>query len=183
MDTLSNPATTEAEAPLTEAGQAALRDEVLRRLGSMPFSPGAPISRSLWLIFICPWGVQTRAVMPVDDRLDLPEPGNCAGLCDLIASIMEHPMESDETALVVLRRPGPADVSCADKYIFRAICESIADRKPASWAFYVTGPDGVQEVTEHQEITEHQEVTEHCVGLTSLSSSDTPARLRHGHRR
>ncbi len=40
MDTLSNPAATEPEFPLTEAGQAALRDDVLGQLRTLPFPPG-----------------------------------------------------------------------------------------------------------------------------------------------
>ena len=74
---------------LTEAGQVALRDDVLNHLGTMPFRPGAPISRSLWLIFICPWGVRTHAVMPLDDELGLPESDNIASLCGLVALCME----------------------------------------------------------------------------------------------
>ena len=40
MDTLGNPVATEPEPPLTEAGQAALRDDMLSSLGTMPFLPG-----------------------------------------------------------------------------------------------------------------------------------------------
>ena len=148
MDTLSNSMATEPEPPLTEAGQVALRDEVLAHLGTLPFPAGALISRSLWLIFICSWGVQTRAIIPVDDKLDLPEPDNIAGLCDLVAQCMERPMH-DETALVVLRRPGPTEISEADQYIFRAMCEAAAGCKTVPWVFYVTGPGGAQEVTEY----------------------------------
>jgi hypothetical protein len=148
MDTLSNPMGTEPEPPLTEAGQAALRDYVLRRLGTMPFQPGALISRSLWLILICQWGVQTRATLPIDDELGRPEPDNIAGWCDLLARFIDHPMD-DETALVALRRPGPAKISDADRYIFRVMCEAAAGRQTMPWAFYVTGLDGVQELTEH----------------------------------
>ena len=73
MDTLSNPVATEPEPPLTEAAQAALRDDVLSRLGAMPFEPGARVSRILWLILIRRWGFRNPVVLPVDDRLDLPE--------------------------------------------------------------------------------------------------------------
>ena len=148
MDTLSNSLATEPEPPPTEVGQPALRDDVLRRLGTMPFLPGALISRSLWLIFICPWGFRNPVVLPVDDRLDLPEPDDIASWCDLLAHFIEHPRR-EETALVVLRRPGSAEVSNADKYIYRVMRESAVGLQTAPWAFYVTGPDGVQRVTEH----------------------------------
>jgi hypothetical protein len=148
MDTLSNPVATEPEPPLTEAGQAALRDDMLSSLGTMPFLPGALISRSLWLIFICPWGFRNPVVLPVDDRLDLPEPDDIASWCDLLAHFMEHPRR-EETALVVLQRPGPANISDADKYIYRVMREAAAGLQTAPWAFYVTGPDGVQQVTEY----------------------------------
>jgi hypothetical protein len=52
----------------------------------MPFEPGALISRSLWVIFIGEWGVWTHAVLPVDDRLDMPDQENITGLCDLVGS-------------------------------------------------------------------------------------------------
>jgi hypothetical protein len=47
----------------------------------MPFESGALISRSLWVIFIGEWGVWTRAVLPVDDRLDMPDGKSITGLC------------------------------------------------------------------------------------------------------
>jgi len=47
MDTLSDIPDTSYELPLSEADQAALRPALLRDLGAMPFTPGAPISRSL----------------------------------------------------------------------------------------------------------------------------------------
>ena len=59
----------------------------------------------LWLILICPWGFRNPVILPVDDRLDLPEPDAIAGWCDLLAHFMERPMR-DVTALVVLQRPG-----------------------------------------------------------------------------
>ncbi len=53
---------------------------MLRHLALLPFRPGARISRSLCLMFLSPWGIRTQAVMPVDDKLDLPDPDNIAGL-------------------------------------------------------------------------------------------------------
>jgi hypothetical protein len=72
MDTLSDIPDTSYELPLSEADQAALRPALLRDLGAMPFTPGAPISRSLWVIFIGEWGAWTHAVLPVDDSLGMP---------------------------------------------------------------------------------------------------------------
>jgi hypothetical protein len=80
MDTLSNISNTRYEIPLGEADQTALRPALLHDLGAMPFEPGALISRSLWVIFIGEWGVWTRAVLPVDDRLDVPDRKAIAGL-------------------------------------------------------------------------------------------------------
>jgi hypothetical protein len=84
--------------------------------------------------------------MPVDDPLGLPEPDNIAGLCDLVALFMEHPMRH-ESALVVLRRPASTEISDADQYVFRTMCEAAAGRETGPWAFYVTGPDGALEIT------------------------------------
>jgi hypothetical protein len=55
MDTLGNIWDTDYEIPLSEADQTALRPALLHDLGAMPFTPGALISRSLWVIFIGKW--------------------------------------------------------------------------------------------------------------------------------
>jgi hypothetical protein len=139
MDTLSRTPATPLEPPLTESGQAALRDEVLHRLARLPFPAGALIKRSLWLITIGPWGSWTRAVVPVDGNRDQPEPEAIAGWCDLIATFMERGalLDDDDTALIVLRRPGTASVSDADERIFRVLRGAVACRDTVPWAFYV----------------------------------------------
>jgi hypothetical protein len=43
--------------------------------------------RSLWVIFIGEWGVWTHAVLPVDDRLDMPDKESISGLCALVGSL------------------------------------------------------------------------------------------------
>ncbi len=148
MDILRRTPATPPEPPLTESGQAALRDEVLHRLASLPFPPGALIQRSLWLITIGPWGSWTRAVIPVDGNHDQPEPGAIAGWCDLIAMFMERGplLDDDKTALIVLRRPGTASVSDADERIFRVPCAAAACRDTVPWAFYVATPHRTHEL-------------------------------------
>jgi hypothetical protein len=91
MDTLSNISDTGYDLPLSEADQTALRPALLHDLGTMPFSPGALISRSLWVIFIGEWGVWTHATLPIDDRLDMPDRENITGLCDLVGSLISPP--------------------------------------------------------------------------------------------
>ena len=121
MDTLSNISDTNYQLPLSEADQTALRPVLLHDLGAMPFESGALISRSLWVIFIGEWGVWTHATLPVDDRLDMPDRKSITGLCNLVGSLMSPPLcHDDEKAMIVLRRPGPAEISEADAYIFRA---------------------------------------------------------------
>jgi hypothetical protein len=138
MGTLSERQSGQPDSPLTDADQAALRDEVLRFLGKLPFAGGL-VSRSLWLILLGTSGIWTRAVIPVDDKLTVPDPADTADLCRLIASCMRHPMPGQEHALVVLRRPGPAKVSDADEYVFRTMAEAVGhDTTP--WTFYVTAP-------------------------------------------
>jgi hypothetical protein len=138
--------------------QAARRDEVLNRLAGLPFPPGALIKRSLWLITIGPWGSWTRAVIPVGGDHDRPEPGAIAGWCDLIAKLLACGplLDDDETALVVLHRPGTASVSDTDQRIFRVLCGAVARRDTAPWAFYVATPHGVHEVVAPQ-------VTKACI--------------------
>jgi hypothetical protein len=105
MDTLSNISDTSYEIPLREADQTALRPALLHDLGAMPFESGALISRSLWVIFIGEWGVWTHAVLPVDDRLDMPDKESISGLCALVGSLMSPPLcHDDEKAMIVLRR-------------------------------------------------------------------------------
>jgi len=151
MDTLSNIPDTSYEIPLSEADQTALRPALLRDLGAMPFEPGALISRSLWVIFIGEWGVWTHAVLPVDDRLDMPDQENITGLCDLVGSLIRPPVcHDDEKAMIALRRPGPAEISEADAYIFRLVRQAVIGRETAPWRFHVVGPDGIREVTERE---------------------------------
>jgi hypothetical protein len=151
MDTLSDILDTSYELPLSEADQAALRPALLRDLGAMPFTPGAPISRSLWVIFIGEWGAWTHAVLPVDDSLGMPGDENLTGLCDLIGSLLRPPRcHDDEKAMIVLRRPGSPEISEADAHIFAQVRQAVARRETAPWAFHVVGPAGTHEVTEHE---------------------------------
>lgn len=133
MDTLSSISVTDYELPLSEVDQAVLRPAILHNLGSLPFEPGALISRSLWVIFIGEWGIWTHATLPVDDRLDIPDEESIGGLCGLIGSLI---------------RPGPAKISEADAYIFNLVRQAAVGRETAPWSFYVVGPYGIQEITE-----------------------------------
>ncbi len=149
MGTLSNASDTNYELPLSEADQTALRPALLHDLGALPFRPGAPISRSLWVIFIGEWGVWTHATLPIDDRLDMPDKENITGLCDLVSSLIRPPRcHDDEKAMIVLRRPGPAELSKADAHIFSLVRQAAVGRETAPWAFYVVGQEGIREVTE-----------------------------------
>lgn len=151
MDTLSDIPDTSYELPLSEADQAVLRPALLRDLGAMPFTPGAPISRSLWVIFVGEWGAWTHAVLPVDDSLGMPDDENLTGLCDLIGSLLRPPRcHDDEKAMIVLRRPGSPEISEADAHIFAQVRQAVARRETAPWAFHVAGPAGTHEVTEHE---------------------------------
>jgi hypothetical protein len=147
METFSALSDTNCQLPLNDAGQAALRSALLHDLGAMPFRPDELISRTLWVVFIGAWGAWTHAALPVDDRLDLPDSQNIAGLCDLVGRLASAPpCHSDEKAMIVLRRPGPAEISKADTAIFRLVRQGLADREAAPWTFYVVGSDGVRKV-------------------------------------
>ncbi len=151
MGALSNTSDTKYEIPLSETDQTALRPALLHDLGAMPFESGALISRSLWVIFVGEWGAWTRAVLPVDDRLDMPDRKSITGLCDLVGSLMRPPpCHDDEKAMIVLRRPGPTEVSEADAYIFRLVRQAVIGRETAPWTFHAVGPDGIREVTEYE---------------------------------
>lgn len=89
--------------------------------------------------------------VPLDDRLGIPDKENITGLCDLVGSLIRPPLcHDDEKAMIVLRRPGSAKISQADGYIFRLVRQAAVDRETAPWAFYLVGPDGIQEVTEDE---------------------------------
>jgi hypothetical protein len=137
-----------APVTLTEAGQISLADEVLQRLAALPIPPGAPCTRSAWVIMISPRGVMTRAVLPIDNRLNRPEPVAMAGLCDFIALLIAHVglVTDDESALVVLHRPGTARVSDADRYIFGLLCEAAARGDTIPWTFYVVTSPGIHKL-------------------------------------
>ena len=115
---------------------------------ALPIPPRAPYTRGAWLIMISPWGVRNRATLPIDNRRDRPEPAAIVGLCDLIALLIARSglVTDDETALVVLKRPGTARVSDADRHIFRLLCEATARRDTIRWAFYVVTPPGIQKL-------------------------------------
>ena len=68
-----------------------MRPALLGDLGVMPFTPGAPITRSSWVVFIGEWGAWTHAVLPVGDSLGMPDYENLTGLCDLIGSLLRPP--------------------------------------------------------------------------------------------
>ena len=69
----------------------------------------------------------------------------------LVGSLMSPPLcHDDEKAMIVLRRPGPAEISEADAYIFRLVRQAAVGRETAPWAFHVVGPDGIREVTERE---------------------------------
>ncbi len=145
MDTLDSASARGAPA-LTEAQIAAARLDVPRRLGILPFQAGAARSRSLWVIFLGKRGTWTHAVLPIDDRLDMPDRQDIADLCKRAAVCLTYPLShEDEQALVILRRPAPPVISAADAYIFRLVCEAAIARETAPWTFYVTGPDGAKE--------------------------------------
>lgn len=145
MGILSDSTGTRGRFPLTEADLAAARDDVPRRLGALPFPPGAG-SRSLWVVFLGEEGVWTHAVLPVDSRLDKPDHEHITRLAKIVAIGLTFPLSyAREEALVVLRRPAPAVISEADACIFRLICEAATARETAPWRFYVTGPEGERE--------------------------------------
>lgn len=145
MDTVIDPIAARGGIQLTEAEVAAERHDLPRHLGTLPFVAGAA-SRSLWVVYAGPRWIWTHAVLPVDDRLDMPDTDRVTGLAEIIAMSVSHPLcRGDEDALVVLRRPAPAAISEADAYVFRLVCEAVAGRKTAPWTFYVAGPDGARE--------------------------------------
>ena len=88
------------------------------------------------------------ATLPVDDRLDVPDQENIAGLCDLVARIIRPSLcHNDEKAMIVLGRPGPVEVSEADLHIFRLVREAAVGRETMPRAFHVVGPAGISQVT------------------------------------
>jgi hypothetical protein len=137
--------------PLGDADQTALRSAVLHDLEALPYIPGALVSRSLWIIFVGRYGAWTHASLPVEDSLGMADEDGIAALCDLVGSLVRPPAcHKDEKAMIVLRRPGSAEISEADACIFRLIRRACAGRKTAPWAFYMVGTGGMREVTEHE---------------------------------
>lgn len=133
--------------PLTAADLALARDDVPRDLGALPCGPDDTITRSLWVVFVGEWGIWMRASLPLDNRLDMGDVDDIAGMCDLTAGLIEPPGCHDgEEALVILCRPAPPDPSPADERIFRLIREAAATRETAPWSFFITGPDGAREL-------------------------------------
>jgi Transcriptional regulatory protein, C terminal len=134
---------------LAARGRRALADDHAGLAAGL--SAEALITRSLWVMCIGKWGVWTRAVLPIDDSLGMPEEETITGLCDLVASLIRPPRCHDnEKAMIALRRPGPAEISEADVHIFRLILQAADGRETAPWTFHVVGPEGIRQVTENE---------------------------------
>jgi len=119
------------------------RFQVASRIGKLPFDEDEECSRSLWLVFTGCWGVWTRAVVPIDSRIDAGDPATVAAKCDAIADLLAPPdCYGYAIAAVVLRRPGPSKPTRADRQILRRIVKAAAARHAVSWSFCVTGFDG-----------------------------------------
>ena len=105
MDTLSNPLDTEPRFLLPDAEFADVCNETARHFGLIPFRRGPKVS--LWLVFESRWGGhRTGEWVPLDVSLDPDSPEELAADCDLLAEEMEDGSLPDETALLILRRPG-----------------------------------------------------------------------------
>ena len=117
-------------------------------------------------------------VLPIDNRRHRPEPVAIADLCDFIALLIDRSglASDDDMALVVLRRPGPARVSDADRYIFRLLCEAAARRDTIRWAFYVVTPPGIQKL-ERQAGSSHQDQGRQAPDGTPANALGGPGRL------
>lgn len=119
------------------------RFQVASRIGKLPFGEYEECSRSLWVVFSGDWGVWTRAVIAVDNRLDGGDLASIAAKCDEVADLLGEPeCYGIAIAAVVLRRPAPARPSRADRQIFRLLSKAAATRDAVPWSFFVAGPDG-----------------------------------------
>jgi hypothetical protein len=151
MNTFRDISVINSRFPLSEADQTALRSAILHDLGALPPIPGALVSRILWIIFVGSEGAWTHATLPIEDSPGVADTEGIAGLCDLVASLIRPPAcHPDEQAMIVLHRPGSAEISEADAYIFRLVRRACEGRETAPWAFYVVGTGGMREVTEHE---------------------------------
>jgi hypothetical protein len=131
--------------PPTPADLALAHFDVPRDLGTLPFGPDDKITRSLWVVYVGEWRIWTHAILPLDNRLDMGDPANIEGTCDLVAHLMS-PRVSYEEVLVILRRPASPHPSEADWRICRLIRKAAATRETAPWSFFITGPDGAREL-------------------------------------
>ena len=84
----------------------------------MPFTPGAPISRSLWVIFIGERGAWTHAVLPVDDSLGLPDDEHLRGFRGRAGVLPQQQIQVVQVGLGGLADHGQVGVdgpsSCSD---------------------------------------------------------------------
>jgi hypothetical protein len=147
MDTLNDSVDTEPRFPLSDAEFDAVCHETARRFGLVPFRRGASVTHSLWLMFQTRQGDhRTGEWVPLDFSLDMADEEQLAADCDFLAEEMADQLP-DEMALLILLRPGPAEIGEVDRYVFRVMCQSMAGRETGPWSFYVTGPDGAHKVS------------------------------------
>ncbi len=86
------------------------------------------------------------ATQPAPGAEGPPDPDEVAFLCGFIVQLMARPLR-DETAMIVLRRQGPAEITETDEFIFQTMCWAIEGRQTVPWSFCVTGSGGAREMT------------------------------------
>lgn len=133
--------------PMTPAQVAARRIQAAREFGAMPFDEEtALITRSLWVVYHGEWGTWTHAVIPIDKRTDMGQPGVLEKWCDVGFLMRPSRCHPDEQVLIILRRPRPVGISAADLYAYELVHESAVRHETAPWSFFVAGPEGTWEL-------------------------------------
>lgn len=78
--------------------------------------------------------------------------------------------------MIVLRRPGAAEISEADAYIFGLVRQASAGRKTAPWTFHLVGPHGIRGITEHPDSQQPSAASRSCCGGDQRHWSQEPSR-------
>lgn len=101
-------------------------EDVLRRIDLLVDQDAREL-RSIWLLFVSASGVQLPVLVPIDGVPERPDLTSARSLCWIIAEALRTNVPGGH-ALVVLTRPGAAEVDEADRAWAATLHRAAADR-------------------------------------------------------
>ena len=118
--------------------------DVLDRVGFCIDQPSRT-SRSLWIMFIDPGGVQLPVLVPVDGVPERPDPGTARAVCHMIARVLSDAAPGG-SAVISLTRPGTGHVRESDRCLSSTLREAAAAQGTTLRMVCLATRDGVRQL-------------------------------------